>query len=480
MESAKPLSADFDDNGRPTHCLPSAIEHNFRDWFTFNTPMLRHLICLTVSIATLAQADDWPQWLGPQRDAVWRETGILDKFPAGGPPVKWRTPIGSGYTGPAVAAGRVYVMDRHLSTGASNPGNAFERGEIPGNERVLCLNEADGKVLWQHEYDCPYTVSYAAGPRATPLISGGKVYTLGAEGDLFCLDALTGKVLWSRSFKKDFQARTPTWGFAGHPLLDGKKLICLVGGEGSVAVAFDKDTGKELWRALSCREPGYAPPTLITAGGTKQLILWHPEAVNSLDPETGRVFWSHPWSVRSGLSVATPRQSGDLLLLSSFYTSSHCFKLDPSKPAATLLWEGKRNSEMKTDTLHSLISTPFIEDGYIYGVCSYGQLRCLKLDSGERLWETLAATTPDNKLMRWATAFLIKHEDKFFLANEKGDLIIAKLSPKGYDEISRMHLIEPTNTDPQRLVVWSHPAFASKCVYARNDREIICVSLAKP
>ena len=480
MESAKPLSADFDDNGRPTHCLPSAIEHNFRDWFTFNTPMLRHLICLTVSIATLAQADDWPQWLGPQRDAVWRETGILDKFPAGGPPVKWRTPIGSGYTGPAVAAGRVYVMDRHLSTGASNPGNAFERGEIPGNERVLCLNEADGKVLWQHEYDCPYTVSYAAGPRATPLISGGKVYTLGAEGDLFCLDALTGKVLWSRSFKKDFHARTPTWGFAGHPLLDGKKLICLVGGEGSVAVAFDKDTGKELWRALSCREPGYAPPTLITAGGTKQLILWHPEAVNSLDPETGRVFWSHPWSVRSGLSVATPRQSGDLLLLSSFYTSSHCFKLDPSKPAATLLWEGKRNSEMKTDTLHSLISTPFIEDGYIYGVCSYGQLRCLKLDSGERLWETLAATTPDNKLMRWATAFLIKHEDKFFLANEKGDLIIAKLSPKGYDEISRMHLIDPTNTDPHRLVVWSHPAFASKCVYARNDREIICVSLAKP
>jgi outer membrane protein assembly factor BamB len=217
---------------------------------------------------------------------------------------------------------------------------------------------------------------------------------------------------------------------------------------------------------------------MIHADGTKQLILWHPEAVNSLDPETGKVYWSYPWSIRSGLSLATPRLSGDKLLLSSFYTSSHCFQLDATKPAATLLWKGKRNSEMNTDTLHSLISTPFIENGYIYGVCSYGQLRCLKLETGERVWETFAATTGD-KPVRWATAFLIKHENKFFLANEKGDLIIAKLTPKGYDEKSRMHLIDADNHDPRRDVVWSHPAFANKCVFARNDHEIICVSLAK-
>ena len=442
--------------------------------------MFRPFLCLTACLTMIAHAEDWPQWLGPQRDAVWRETGIIDTFPAGGAPVKWRVPIGAGYTGPAVAEGRVYVMDRHLPAGASKPGDAFKRGEIPGNERVLCLNEADGKVLWQHEYDCPYTMSYAAGPRASPLVSGGKVYTQGAEGHLLCLDAVKGTVLWAHDFKSEYHVHTPTWGFAGHPLLDGDKLICLVGGQGSVVMAFDKNTGKELWRALSCREPGYAPPTMITAGGTKQLILWHPEAVNSLDPETGKVFWSHPWSIRSGLSLATPRQSGDLLLFSSFYTSSHCFKLDASKPDATLLWEGGRSSEMNTSTLHSLISTPFIEDGYIYGVCSYGQLRCLKLDTGERLWETLAATTPDNKPMRWATAFIIKNGARFFLANEKGDLIIAKLSPKGYDEISRMHLIEPDNTDPHRKVVWSHPAFANKCVFARNDSEIVCVSLARP
>jgi outer membrane protein assembly factor BamB len=241
---------------------------------------------------------------------------------------------------------------------------------------------------------------------------------------------------------------------------------------------FDKDSGKELWRALDAREPGYAPPTMIEAGGTKQLILWHPQSVNSLDPATGKVFWSHPWEIRAGLSVATPRLAGDLLLLSSFYTSSKCFKLDATKPEAALHWEGKSFSEKNTDTLHSLMSTPYIEDGHIYGVCSYGQLRCLKLDTAERVWETFAATTGD-KPVRWANAFLIKHADRFFLANEQGDLILAKLTPKGYEEISRANLLKPTTTDPRRSVVWSHPAFANRCVFMRNDEEIVCASLAK-
>ena len=121
---------------------------------------------------------------------------------------------------------------------------------------------------------------------------------------------------------------------------------------------------------------------------------------------------------------------------------------------------------------------PFIQDGHIYGVCSYGQLRCLKLETGERLWETMAATT-GGPLVRWANAFIIKNADRFFLANEQGDLIIAKLSPKGYEEISRATLLKPTTTDPRRPVVWSHPAFANKCVFMRNDEEIICASLAK-
>jgi len=128
--------------------------------------------------------------------------------------------------------------------------------------------------------------------------------------------------------------------------------------------------------------------------------------------------------------------------------------------------------------LHSIMPTPFVEGGHIYGVCSYGQLRCLKAETGERVWETLQATTHDGKPARWANAFLIKNGERFFVANEKGDLIIAKLSPEGYQELSRVHLLEPTGTAAGRDVVWSHPAFANRCVYARNDKELICVSLA--
>ena len=435
-------------------------------------------IALLLAFATALHADDWPQWLGPQRDAVWRETGLVESFPAGGPAVRWRVPIGGGYSGPAVAGGRVYLMDRQLAKDASNPRNAFERGRIPGTERVLCLDAADGHQLWAHEYDCPYTVSYAAGPRATPVVSGGKVYALGAEGNLSCLDAATGREIWARDFKKDFGIATPMWGFAGHPLLDGQKLICLAGGEGSVAVAFDKDTGKEIWRALSAPEPGYAPPMICEADGKRQLIIWHPQALNALDPETGALLWSEPGKANAGMTIATPRQSGDLLYVTSFYNGSVMMRLAADKPAATKLWQSAKASERDTDALHTVMSTPWIEDGHIYGVCSYGQLRCLKAETGERVWETFAATTTGQPV-RWANAFIVKNGARFFLFNENGDLIIAKLSPAGYEEISRAHLLDATNHDPGRAVVWSHPAFANRSVYARNDKEVVCVSLAK-
>jgi outer membrane protein assembly factor BamB len=325
-------------------------------------------------------------------------------------------------------------------------------------------------------------VSYPAGPRATPAVHDGKVYTLGAEGHLFAFEAASGKVLWSRELRKDYGIETPLWGFAAHPLIDGKKLITLAGGKGSVAIALDKDTGKELWRALSAKEPGYCPPMIYEAGGRRQLIVWHPEAVNSLDPETGAVHWSEPFPVNSGLTIPTPRKLGDLLLVTSFYNGPLMLRLAPDRPAAAVVWRGSSSSERKTDKLHAIMCTPFLEDEHIYGVCSYGQLRCLKAETGERLWETLQATGATGERGgandRWAHAFLIKHQDRYFIPNERGDLIIARLSPRGYEEVSRARLIAPTNSAQNREVVWSHPAFADRAVFARNDREIIRVSLA--
>jgi outer membrane protein assembly factor BamB len=439
----------------------------------------RVVISLGVLMAgASARGADWPQWLGESRDSIWTENGIMERFPTQGPPIRWRAKIGSGYAGPVVAKGRVYVMDRVLAQEASKPSDPFQRGSITGGERVLCLNEADGKILWQHQYDCAYTVSYPAGPRVAPLVSDGKVFTLGAEGSLYCLDAESGKPLWSHDFKKELGLKTPMWGFAGHPLLDGKKLICLAGGAGSTLIAFDRNTGKELWRSITTEEPGYSSPILCTAGGKKQVILWQPEGVDSVDPETGHVYWSVPFKSRSGLTVSTPRFSGDSLFCTSFYNGSIMLHLDPTKPAAETAWRTLKGNEKDTTHLNSIICTPFFDRGYIYGVCSYGQLRCLKAETGERVWETFQATTAGEPV-RWANAFIIKNGTRFFLFNEGGDLIIANLSPKGYEEISRAHLLAPANTDPGRAVVWSHPAFANRCVYARNDNEVVCVNLAE-
>jgi len=151
-------------------------------------------------------------------------------------------------------------------------------------------------------------------------------------------------------------------------------------------------------------------------------------------------------------------------------------RLDDNKPQ--VMWKTQKASEKETTQLNAVMCTPFLEDGYIYGVCSYGQLRCLNAQTGERIWETFKATT-DGEPVRWGNAFIVKNGNRFFLFNEKGDLIIAKLSPKGYEEISRAHVLEPTNRDPGRLVVWSHPAFANRHVYARNDKELIAVDLSE-
>ena len=224
-----------------------------------NTTLQRGLAgvwVLSVSIG-ICRADDWPQWLGPQRDSVWRETGIVEQFPAGGPAVKWRAPVAGGYAGPAVADGRVYVTD-YASSGDRTP-DPNSRSKLQGQERVWCLSAADGRVLWKHEYDCAYEISFPAGPRATPTVDGDRVYTLGAQGDLFCLKTADGSVVWSRNFQRDYQATTPIWGYCGHPLVDGGKLFCVVGGADSIAVAFDKQTGKELWRALSAKEQALLP-----------------------------------------------------------------------------------------------------------------------------------------------------------------------------------------------------------------------------
>jgi outer membrane protein assembly factor BamB len=433
--------------------------------------MQRWICLLTLAVAAPAAADDWPQWLGPKRDSVWRETGIIDTFPAGGPKVLWRTHVAGGFAGPAVADGRVYVAD--YVTEGNVKKETFDRTSFTGKERLLCLDARTGKEFWKHEYDCRYTVSYPIGPRCAPTVVDGKVYFLGTEGNLTCLDAAKGTVLWAKDFKADYGAKTALWGYASHPLVDGKLLYCVVGGEGSCVVAFDKDAGNEVWKALTAEEQGYSAPTLIEAGGTKQLLIWHATSINALDPATGKKYWTVPIQVgQFKTSIMTPRKDGDLLYVAGEGANGVMIKLAADRPDATVLWRGK-----KTTGVYPMNMTPWAEGGYMYGVDDGGKLRCVKMETGERVWESAAPF--DGKPNNAGTAFIVKNGDRFFLFTEKGDLIIARLSPEKYEEVSRAKLLEPTTTAFGRTVVWTHPAFADKCVFARNDKEIVCVSLAK-
>jgi outer membrane protein assembly factor BamB len=449
---------------------------------TFSRGLLFALPALGLSMVPAARADDWPQWLGAQRDGVWRETGLLERFPKGGPRVLWRAPLGTGYAGPAVAGDRVYVMDRSRATDKEGKPMRPTRKGILGKERVLCLSTTDGKVLWQHEYDCPYTISYGVGPRTTPIVQDGRVYTLGAMGDLLCLDADTGKVHWAKSLPKEYKLDSPpVWGWAAHPLLDGALLYCLVGGEGSAVVAFNKDTGKEVWKALTTDEIGYSPPMIYQAGGKRQLIIWLSESINSLDPATGTLYWKQDYPTdrapqRPAVNIATVRVANNLLYVSTYYHGGLMLKLSEDKPSAEVLWKGKSNNPERPDGLHVMMAAPVFKDGYLYGVCANGELRCLDVQTGKQQWQTYAATCGEKT--DCASAFLIPQGDRFVICNDQGDLILAKLTPKGYNEIDRARILEPVQEARGRHVVWSHPAFAHRCVFARNDKEIVCVSLA--
>jgi outer membrane protein assembly factor BamB len=433
--------------------------------------MCRHsFACVLVLAAAIAlliggghlRADDWPQWRGPTRDGVWKETGIIAKFPAAKLPLRWKTPIGSGYTGPTVADGRVYLSDRQT-----------EPEEV---ERVCCFDWQTGRPQWTFSYPCAYRqIQYTAGPRASVSIDDGRAYALGTMGHLHCLDAATGQLLWKKQPGVDYKVRVPVWGVSAAPLVDGELVIVQIGAaDGACLVALDKKTGAERWRALDDRA-SYSAPVIAQQAGGRVLICWTGERVVGLDPASGRVYWRHPFPQRMVINVPTPVVQGDRLFLSCFYDGSLMLKLRQDELAVEEVWRRHGASEIRTDALHAMIGTPYLEGNYIYGVDSYGQLRCLDAASGDRLWEDLTAVPK----ARWATIHLVRNAEQTWLFNERGELIIGRLSPQGFQEISRAKLIEPTTAQLEQRggVCWSHPAFASKHVFARNDRELVCASL---
>lgn len=450
-------------------------------------PFLRFAVFLALFSVQSARADDWPQWRGPQRGGVWREEGILERFPATGVPVRWITPIGPGFSGPAVAAGRVFLMDRTVDRGAQAEVKTQWnfRDKTTGQERVICLDETTGDIVWTHAYPCSYSVSYGSGPRATPTVQGDKVYTLGAMGDLFCLETSSGRVVWKKNLVIDYKAVVPLYGYANPPLVDGDLLITPVGGDGPAVLALDRHTGKEVWKSGSTSEPGYCAPLIRTLGGRRQLIVWQAEALMGMEPETGKELWSIPRRCVAGMAITTPAIEGDRLAISSQYEGSLMIEFRKRVAEPVVLWNVSAGTaperQWKKAGFNTTMSTVLLLNNHVYGVSLYGETCCLDGQSGQRVWTTLQPTSGgDVPRERWSTLFMVPHKEKVFIFNEKGDLILARLSPAGYEEISRTHLLDPDMdaSGGGRKVIWSHPAFANRCVYVRNNHEIRCASLA--
>lgn len=403
--------------------------------------------------------------MGPERSGYWELDLQKESLDASDLKKMWEVPISQGYCGPTVANGKVYLMDYV--------------GESVKSERVLCFDAGTGDLIWTHEYERPYSmVGYPTGPRASVLIDENRVYSFGTMGNLYCLDANTGRELWHISGEDDYNSEIPVWGLASAPLIEKNHLIVQLGGRPDAClVAFDKITGKEAWRSLSDKA-SYSAPIVVNQAGKRVLICWTGDNLAGLDPETGQVYWKIPFKRRKGvINIPTPVYAPPYIFLSSFWDGSMLVKLDDKTLDAELVWIRAGKNEQNTDALHCCISTPVIQDGYIYGIDSYGEFRCLEMMTGDRIW-TDSTLVPYG---RWANAHFVKQGRKIWSFNELGELILGELSPSGFRDLGRVEIIKPVNVSPNPRggINWAHPAFSGRKIYARSDAKLVCYELLR-
>ncbi|MCB1202968.1 MAG: PQQ-like beta-propeller repeat protein [Verrucomicrobiae bacterium] len=439
---------------------------------TLRASLILYGFACSTSSMTL-QGADWPEFRGPDRRGVWQGENLVENFEGLPDPLPrvWTAPVGAGYSGPTVAGDGVFLMDRGLPGGA---------GEV---ERVVCIDRETGKEKWVHSYPCVYRgIDYGYGPRTSVTVHDGTAYALGMMGHLHAIDAASGRVLWTRTLAEDYRIDMPIWGLTSSPLVEGDILVVQVSApaDGACFVGFDAKIGEERWRALADKG-SYVSPAVIGQANRRVLVAWSGQRIAGLDPATGKPLWEVPTPPnKMPINVPGPAldETGTRMFLGVFYDGSRLIELGRADATARELWHRQGINERNTDALHCMISPPYIRDGHVYGIDSYGQLRCLDLATGDRIWENLEAIPQG----RWGTGFMVPEGGRTWIVTERGEIVIARLTPEGYHEIDRARLIEPTTPLKQRpegTVLWSYPAFAGSRVYVRNDRELVCVDLGK-
>lgn len=424
------------------------------------------LIAWTTQLCSTS-AEDWPQWQGPDRNAISKERGLLKEWPKEGPPLAWKvTSLGGGDSAPSIAGGQIFGM-----------GN---RGE---DEVVWALSEKDGKELWVSKIGQAFKQDASQGkegPACTPTVDGERLYVLGLAGDAACLQAKDGKILWQKNLQKDFGGRVPRWSFRESPLVDGDKVICTPGSSNATLVALDKLTGKTIWESQvpdavgggSGRGPGgpggagasYASAIAIDFGGQRQYVQFLAKALVGVAATDGKFLWRYEQPAnRMGINCSTPLyHDGQVFAASAYGAGGGLAKL--SKDASGAIKAEEVYFSKKMQNHHGGM---ILLDGCLYGANGGnegGFLVCLDFKTGNVLWDGR-----DDAERRAPKGSVALADGRLYYRTEKGTLLLIEPSPKEYIERGRFEQPERT-----RLPAWAHPVIANGKLYVRDQDALFC------
>lgn len=390
--------------------------------------------------APVAAAPYWTDFRGPQRDGHYRERPIRTNWDAVRPEPLWKQPLGAGHASFVAARGRAFTSEQRA-----------------GQEVVAAYDIASGRELWTHGWDALFSETYGgAGPRATPTWNDGRVYALGAAGELRVVDEATGRLVWRTNILDDADASNLQWGMAASPLVVGSHVIVLPGGSGGQAiVAYDKVSGRRAWSALD-DAAGYSSAMLVTLAGVEQIVAFMATRVVGVAPTDGRLLWEFPWATQSGINVAQPLVvGGNRVFISSGYGMGAAMievTRDGDRLAPREVW---RTSRMKNQFTSSVY-----QDGFIYGL-DQAILACLDASSGEVKW----------KGGRYGSGQVLLAGGHLIVTTDQGELALVRATPERHVEIARFPALQG--------LTWSHPAMADGYLLVRNVNEMAAFDLRR-
>jgi outer membrane protein assembly factor BamB len=387
------------------------------------------LLCVT-SAALAQTAANWPQWRGPNRDGISKETGLLKQWPAEGPPLAWKaTGAGRGYSSFAIANGKLYTMGL--------------RGD---QEFVVAFDVATGKEVWATAHGSAFRNDRGDGPRGTPTIDGDRIYALGGNGDLSALDVRTGKIVWSKNILREFGGSNITWGISESPLVLGNKVLVNAGGHDASIVALNKADGSVIWKSQS-DEAGYSSAIPVDINGITQVVFFTAQRAVGLDSKDGRLLWEYAKPANRTSNAATPIARANRIFISSDYgTGGGVIEIKPDNKAQEVYF----TKDMKNH--HS--SSVLIGD-YLYGFSS-SILTAMKFDTGELAWR-------DRSVGKGSLVYADGH---LYLLSENGVVGLVEATPAGYKEKGRFRIQQDS------LPTWAHPVVAGGMLYLRDQDTI--------